>query len=133
MASCTGFVYYVAVINLPQRFQIVDGDSPIIAGVKLLPLMVSSAVGSVTAGTINGRWNVTSYTLIIACAFQVLGYGLMITLGDAAPTPTRQFGFQVFLGLGFGLAVTVVTMMGQWNVEQKWIRKYNLWLTQSSS
>ena len=118
-----GFTFYIAVVNLPQRFQIVDHNSPVIAGVKLLPMMVSSAVGSLTAGALNSKRNLTMYTLIVASAFQILGYGLMITLGDASPTPSKQYGFQVFLGLGFGMTMPAVTIVGQLHPERKWIRK----------
>lgn len=41
----TGFPYFIAIINLPQRFQIVNGKSPIQAGVRLLPLLCSMALG----------------------------------------------------------------------------------------
>ena len=41
----TGFPYFIAIINLPQRFQIVNGNSPIEAGVRLLPLLCSMALG----------------------------------------------------------------------------------------
>lgn len=116
-------MYYIAVINLPQRFQIVDGDSPIIAGVKLMPMMASSAVGTLTAGSINTRRNFTGYTVVLASTFLVIGYGLMITLGDAHPTPTRQFGFQVLIGLGCGWSFTATTLIAQYNVVPKWIRR----------
>ena len=119
----SGFTFYIAVVNLPRRFQIVDQDSPVIAGVKLLPMMVSSAVGSLSGGAINSKPNLTAYTLIAAGAFQLLGYGLMTTLGDASPTPQKQFGFQVFLGLGFGLAMPSVTVIAQLHAEPKWMGK----------
>lgn len=86
-------------------------------------MMVSSAVGSLTGGAISSRRNLTSYTLIAASAFQLLGYGLMITLGNASPTPVKHFGFQVFLGLGFGLAMPSVTITVQLEVEPRWIGK----------
>lgn len=118
-----GFNYYIAVVNIPQRLQIVDGDTPVIAGVKLLPMMVASAIGSLVGGGINSKRNLTSYTLIVSSAFQLLGYGLMTTLGNASPTPHKQFGFQVFLGLGFGLAMPSVTIIAQIEVEPRWICK----------
>jgi len=45
----TGFPFFVALINLPQRFQIVNGDTPIMAGVHLLPLLCSMAFGEISS------------------------------------------------------------------------------------
>ena len=113
-------MFYIAVINLPQRFQIVDRSSPVIAGVKLLPMMISSAVGSVVGGGVNRSRNVTPFTLIIGSAFQLLGYGLMSSLGSSSPTPSRQYGFQVFLGLGFGIIMPSVTIIAQLHAPREW-------------
>ena len=41
----TGYPYLVVIINLPQRFQIVNSDTPVMAGVHLLPLLCSMALG----------------------------------------------------------------------------------------
>lgn len=51
MSFFTGFPFFVVIINLPLRFQIVNGDSPIMAGVHLLPMLGTSAVGKPTLGT----------------------------------------------------------------------------------
>ena len=45
----TGFPYFIAIIHLPYRFQLVNGDSPIGAGVKLLPMLCSTAFGKFNA------------------------------------------------------------------------------------
>jgi hypothetical protein len=107
----TGFVYYVAVVNLPERFQIVSGISPIMAGVRLVPMLVSSGIGAVIGGFANARRNYTSYTLVAASAFQVLGYGLMTTVGQSTIVPAKLYGFQIFLGLGFGMSMAAATQM----------------------
>lgn len=49
----TGFPYYVAIINLPQRFQVVNGDSPIMAGVHLLPLLCAMAFGKILSAALS--------------------------------------------------------------------------------
>ncbi|KAK3691698.1 hypothetical protein LTR37_018491 [Vermiconidia calcicola] len=128
-----GFDFYVAVVNLPQRFQIVDGDSPVIAGVKILPMMAASAVGSLIGGGINSKRNLTGYTLVASSVFQLLGYGLMITLGDASSTPSNHYGFQVLLGFGFGLAMPSVTIIVQLLSEPKWVAVTQGALTQMRS
>lgn len=107
----TGFVYYIAVVNIPQRFQIVSGISPIMSGVRLIPMLVFSGIGAVVGGLANARRNYTSYTLAVASAFQVLGYGLMTTIGQSTVVPAKQYGFQIFLGLGFGMSMAAATQM----------------------
>jgi len=109
------------VVELPQRFQIVEGNSPVAAGVKLLPVMVASAAGSLISGAINSKRNATPYTLICGSFFQLLGFGLMITIGDQQTTLPQQYVFQIFLGLGFGLVVSTVTIMGQRYTETQWL------------
>ena len=86
--------------------------------------MASSAVGSIAGGGINTKRNRTQFTLIASGVLQLLGNGLMITLRDAYPTPQKQFGFQVLLGIGFGLAVSTATIMAQLHAEPKWAGEY---------
>lgn len=45
MAFLTGLPLFVVVINLPTRFQVVNGDGPIMSGVHLLPFLAGSAFG----------------------------------------------------------------------------------------
>jgi len=108
-------------VELPQRFQIVEGNSPVVAGVKLLPVMVASAAGSLISGAINSKRNATPYTLITGSFFQLLGFGLMSKIGDRQTTPPQQYAFQIFLGLGFGMVVSTVTIMGQRYSETQWL------------
>ena len=40
-----GYVFFTVVVELSQRFQIVNGKSSQAAGIGLLPLLISSALG----------------------------------------------------------------------------------------
>lgn len=119
MTLLTGFVFYIAVVHIPERFQIVSGDNAVIAGVKFLPMMAGSAVGSFVAGAVNQRRNLTSPIIVIATALQVLGYGLMSSLGDDIGTPKAIYGYQVLVGLGFGLSIASATIMVQINLTSR--------------
>jgi len=114
-----GFVYYIAIVNLPQRFEIVSGDSAVLAGVKLLPMMASAALGTFVAGGLAQRRNLTGPTTVASVAIQVIGYGLMSSLGSARGTPKAVYGYQIFLGFGFGMQIASATIMAQFQFERR--------------
>ncbi|KAK6827659.1 major facilitator superfamily domain-containing protein [Apiospora arundinis] len=58
-AFITGFPFMMILIFLPQRFQLQNGLSPLDAGIRMLPLLVSSATGAAIAGIIAMRKNIT--------------------------------------------------------------------------
>lgn len=98
-------------VNLPQRFQIVSGDGATIAGVKLLPMMAASAMGSFSVGFVTRERDLTSQFLVLGTAVQLLGYGLMSSVSKGHGTLAAMYGYQVFLGLGFGISIAGATIM----------------------
>ncbi|KAI1408200.1 MFS general substrate transporter [Hypoxylon sp. FL1857] len=108
---CTGYVYLSILIILPERFQIVNGETALYSGVHLLPMLGATSFGAFVAGTVSRKRNNTSWTLMSAHIFQLIGIGLMSTLNDATTETKAQYGFQVLLGLGFGLALGAGTIM----------------------
>ncbi|OTB04013.1 hypothetical protein M426DRAFT_73723 [Hypoxylon sp. CI-4A] len=108
---CTGYVYLSFLLILPERFQIVNGESALFSGIHLLPMLGATAFGAFFAGAISRKQNNTSWTLMAAHAFQLIGISLMTTLSDTTTETKAQYGFQVVLGLGFGLAFGAGTMM----------------------
>src|SRR5208282_3538863 len=96
---------------LPERFQIVNGASSLMAGLYLLPLLGASAIGSYLGGAISSKRNYTSYTLIASSLLQMAGCGLLSTIGDAVNIMPRQYVFEIVLGLGIGMSLSTATIM----------------------
>ena len=107
----------VTIINLPQRFQIVNGLSPVDAGIRMLPLLLVSALGAGIPGVIASKKNLSWHILVLSNALQVLGLGLMSSLPSTEAVPRDQYGFQAILGMGFGPGLSSLVIMTRVEVE----------------
>ncbi|KAI0124705.1 major facilitator superfamily domain-containing protein [Xylariales sp. AK1849] len=107
----TGFTYLAIIIILPERFQMVNGDNPFMAGTHLLPMLGACALGSFLAGALSSRRNLTSITLIMASCLQLVGIGLLLTLSGILTAIQAQYGYQAIFGLGAGLSFGAATIL----------------------
>lgn len=101
-----GFAFFSCIYNIPLRVQTVHGRSSLAAGVALLPMLGSVAVGSMLGGAVSGTKDRLSHTLIIGAALMSLGTGLLSTLEVTSSISHKLYGFQVLCGMGFGLTVS---------------------------
>jgi len=106
-----GFGYLMTIYAFPLRLQVVNGRGPMIAGVMLLPMLGSTAIGSVLAGVASSKRDLLFETLILSSSLMVLGFGLMSTLSDAYGVEAKSLGFVVFIGFGFGMSATASTIL----------------------
>ncbi|KAL8942172.1 MAG: hypothetical protein Q9216_001819 [Gyalolechia sp. 2 TL-2023] len=107
----TGFPFMVIIIFLPQRFQIENGLSPVDAGVKMLALLLLSAFGAGLAGFICSKKNISWYLLVLSNVLQIIGLGLLSSVPNSETILARQYGYQVILGLGFGLSLSSLVIV----------------------
>lgn len=106
-----GFPYFVVIYSLPLHFEVVNGKSPLSAGVGLLPLLGGSAVASMAGGMINGKKNLAFETLLVGACLMLIGTACLSTLSNTTELEPKVYGFQVFIGLGFGLTVSTVSLL----------------------
>ena len=91
-------------INLPQRFQAVDGDSPFEAGIRMLPLLLASPVATAVSGQLAGRFKVPPlYLLLFASSLQMVGVGLSSSVPFISGN--QMYGYEVLMGFGFGMGL----------------------------
>ncbi|GLA48868.1 hypothetical protein AnigIFM63604_004452 [Aspergillus niger] len=108
----TGLSMTVSIVEIPQRFQVVNGSSPIGAGVKLLAFAVSVPAGMMFCSILTGRLPVPLvYVGIGGVIMQVVGFFLFSEIKPETHIWPGQFGYLVLSGLGTGLGVAVFYLM----------------------
>ncbi|EAA36192.2 MFS general substrate transporter [Neurospora crassa] len=109
----TGLVYISLVIKIPERFQVIYGDSALRAGIHLLPMLGSCAFGSTLAGSISKKRNLTSHTLTSGNSLQVIGLGLVYRFSNTTERGDIRYilGFTAIYGFGVGLCFAACTMI----------------------
>jgi hypothetical protein len=107
------------IYNVPLHLQIVNGKSPLMAGLGLLPLLVSTATGSTLAGAVSSKKDLSFYTLIVGSCLMTIGTGLLSTISDDSKVDPKIYGFEVLVGLGFGLSVSTSSILAAIQCEIK--------------
>ncbi|ORY08586.1 major facilitator superfamily domain-containing protein [Clohesyomyces aquaticus] len=111
-AFWVGALLYTAIVLLPQRFQVVNGTTPLTAGYRLLPLTLTAPVGSLIGGYLMQNMHQPPlYVLLGGAIIQTLGAGLLVSL----PSNTLEFakagyGYQAITGIGLGITSATVVM-----------------------
>ncbi|PQE07460.1 major facilitator superfamily transporter protein [Rutstroemia sp. NJR-2017a BBW] len=95
----------VAFIEIPQRFQIVNGSSPLNAGIRLLPFAVGSPFG-ISVPTVMSKFGYPFIAcLSIGAAFQLVGFSLLSTVPTTFNIWPGQYGYSFIAGFGSGASI----------------------------
>jgi hypothetical protein len=128
-----GMPFYMATIQLPQRFQAVNQKSAERSGVLLLPLTLLTPVGAMIAGVTMGKKIAAEYLLIISTAVVCVGIGLLSSLPADMSFWVGTYGYEVITGLGLGLGSPAYYFLLYSSVEEKDIAigtgVLNMWRT----
>ncbi|SHI25833.1 MFS transporter [Streptomyces sp. 3214.6] len=107
-----GFAMFGAMTYLPTFLQVVQGVSPTMSGVHMLPMVAGMLLSSTGSGQIvsrTGRWKVFPVTGTAVTAFGLL---LLHRLDEHSSTGEMSAYFFVF-GLGLGLVMQVLVLIVQ--------------------
>lgn len=122
-----GMPFFTSLIQIPQRFQDINGTSALEAGLRLLPFTVFSPVGAATAGVLTGKLKISPIlVLVVGGIFQTIGLSFMSTLSGSHEIVPSQYGFQIMMGFGFGLNYATLTLMTPAAIEQRDLGRYSL-------
>lgn len=108
---CSGFTLFVCVFYIPLRFQIVNLDDPLRAGIHLLPLLASAALGAMVGGLSSLKKNHIFSTCMVASVLIIVGAALLSTLPWTFPIPASIYGYQIIAGLGTGMTLSAIALM----------------------
>jgi MFS family permease len=107
-----------AMMYIPFYFQVVNGDSPTKAGLRMLPMMVGLLTTSITSGRIISKTGRYRFFPIAGIAVTTVGLGLMTTMDENTNFVLSSL-FMFIVGLGLGATMQVLILAVQNAVEMK--------------
>ncbi|MCJ1399322.1 hypothetical protein MMC11_002524 [Xylographa trunciseda] len=113
-----GSAMIVLVYFLPIWFQAVQGVSAVESGIRLLPLILSLVVGSISSGIVVRRTGYYTQFLYVGCICLSIGIGLMTTF-TVDISEGKWIGFQILAGYGIGCAIQQPSMAAQNTLKKK--------------
>lgn len=112
-----GYPYLLLIYSIPIRMQIVSGKSPLIAGLSLLPMLGTVALGSIISGKMNNTTNshLLTLTMRIGTSLMACGYGFL-GVTQELKHDAIVLGLLTIVGFGFGLCTSAATNMIRFEV-----------------
>ncbi|KAI5458958.1 major facilitator superfamily-domain-containing protein [Mariannaea sp. PMI_226] len=101
--SCSNFM---AIYFLPIWFQSITGVSAAQSGIRTIPLMLATVVGTLLGGFSTSKMGYYTPIAILGTCLASVGAGLLTTL-QVHTSEGKWIGYQVLYGFGFGLIYQV--------------------------
>lgn len=120
LAIITGAPFTIALIDLPLRFQSVNGASPWQAGIKLLPFIGTVPLGAMIASVVMGKPKAPPiHVTFVGSAIQLVGFVLLSRAPNSAELPSSFYGFEAIAGFGLGITYATVTILAPFVAEKR--------------
>ena len=105
-------VMFGAIIYLPLYLQLVDGVSPTVSGLLMVPLMLGLLVSSIVSGQIVTRTGIYKPMPIVGSAMVIIGMWLLSNLGLHTSHLTMSL-YVIVLGAGMGMTMQIMILATQ--------------------
>ncbi|KAK4139653.1 major facilitator superfamily domain-containing protein [Dichotomopilus funicola] len=102
----------IIIYFLPIWFQAVLGVSPVDSGLRLLPVMLATVVGSILGGVFNSKVGYYTPLAIVGSCITAVGAGLLTTL-QVDSGQAVWIGYQVVYGFGLGSSFQIPNLSVQ--------------------
>ncbi|HCI82781.1 MAG TPA: EmrB/QacA family drug resistance transporter [Ktedonobacter sp.] len=107
-----GFALFGVTTFLPLFLQVVNGVSPTISGLRLIPLMGGVLTTSITSGQLITRWGRYKIFPIVGTALMIVGM-FLLSLMNPQTNAWLSSLYMLVLGLGLGLVMQVLVIAVQ--------------------
>lgn len=114
--TCSATAIFVTIYFLPLYFQFVRGDSALMAGVRLLPLVCFLVAAIIFNGYIVTRTGKYSPWFFFGGTLVLAGGALMFTI-TTSTTNAAIYGFSILIGCGSGVYLQLPFAAAQTEVE----------------
>lgn len=115
-----GAPFTMVIIAIPQRFQVVNENSSITAGLRLLPFAVATPLGSGLSSLAAGRLKIPPiYILLAGAILQTVGYAFLSTIPTSGGVWPGQYGYDVIAALGTGANIAILYLVTPFTVEER--------------
>ena len=113
-------VLTVSIVQIPQRFMLVNRLSAIDAGVRLLPFAAVMTSSSVIISIVMTKSRIpVVYALLFGACLEVAGVAGLSRTSTQAHVEVSQFGFQVLAAVGVGFFNIILLLMTPHVVDKK--------------
>ena len=112
MGFVIGLCMFGALSYIPLYMQVVNGNSPTVSGLRLLPMMAGLLVTSIGTGQLISRTGKYKIYPIIGTALTVLALVLLAQVDDTTSDTTMGL-YMLLLGAGLGLVMQVLIIAVQ--------------------
>lgn len=112
IAVAIGGSFFPVVYYVPIYFQSIGGTTPIMSGVRNLPMVISVTIGIFVAGGLISKTGRYQHILLFGLGLSTIGAGLIYTFNLHTSTG-EWIGYQIVSGVGWGLAYQIPLIVGQ--------------------
>ncbi len=116
VAFIVGFSLFGSITYLPIYLQVVKGITPTASGLQLMPMMVGMFTTSIVSGRMISRWGRYKIFPVIGTALMTFGLAMLSRLDVDSWLYQTAFD-SLFVGMGMGMIMQVLTMAVQNNVD----------------
>ncbi|KAI1821330.1 major facilitator superfamily-domain-containing protein [Xylaria intraflava] len=124
--ACCATCVFVPVYFLPLYFQFVRSDSPILAGVRMLPFVAFQTAIGIISGFVVGKTGQYVPWYIFAGALCIPGAALLYTVNESTPL-ANIYGYEILIGLGSGAATQLTFAVASLKVAPEDIGRSTGW------